>query len=606
MPWSWIRPGSELLALSKEPAYAEIIGAMRSNVAYWEEHFEDASDRTSGWAHNYVCPRCASHLVYDRDKPLEHVCPSCGNPVENTQDILEAWTYYRRQEIVTTLFDAAVLYRMEGNATHRDFILRVIDFYTDIYHEFDEHGTHAGRGRLMNQSLDEAVWGDFVLRALIVLEYDGKSPQGQRWLSKLFRPIARLVMAQSGIIHNIPLWHASFALGTGLFFGDDRLAEQAWKGELGARNQILRGFTEDGIWYENSTSYHYYSLEASTNVCLFGRYAGKVDEEVFDRVINGYVAFLKLGFRGDSMPAFNDGWRSSGEMGIRGRLTMYMSAARLFDGIPGADKIAAAIAEFDTEGTLAEFLFGKTKVSGAREAYGSVNLPHNCMGMLRSDDLEVFVKYGNLHRSHAHPDALQICIPPFTGDMGTPGYGSPFHSGWFTRTLSHCTFVVDGVSQRMDARGTGILSADGTAFDMEISDAYEGVTAHRQLVLHGCVMEDTMRVSCEENRQVDWIYHGTGDFHFDGTAAPAELPGAEESYGYLTNVRRVKGLTTVHYTVDGKTLSLVFEALPIGAAIYVANSPDNPADNLRSTVIIRTTGKESIFKIRFTLQEANQ
>lgn len=241
------------------------------------------------------------------------------------------------------------------------------------------------------------------------------------------------------------------------------------------------------------------------------------------------------------------------------------------------------------------------KVSGARQAYGSVNLPHNCMGMLRSDDLEVFVKYGNLHRSHAHPDALQICIPPFTGDMGTPGYGSPFHSGWFTRTLSHSTFVVDGASQRMDARGTGVLSADGTTFDMEIGDAYEGVTAHRRLVLRGNILEDTMRVSCGESRQVDWVYHGAGDFHFDGTATPAELPGVEASYGYLTHVRRVEGLTTVRYTVDGKTLSLSIEEMPSGAAVYVANSPDNPADNLRSTVIIRTTGKEAIFKIRFTL-----
>lgn len=601
MSWSWIRPGNELKALAQETPYAQMVETMRSNVAYWQTHFEDSPDRKPGWAHNYVCPHCAGQLVFDREKPREHRCPACNIAVENTRDILEAWTYYARAEIGNTLVEAAILYTMDGEQSYYDFIVRVINYYADHYAEFDEYGTHAGRGKVLGQSLDEAVWGDNLLKALITIQFDGQGELGLRWFKQLFLPASRLVMAQSSLIHNIPLWHASFALGTGLFFGDDKLAEQAWTGDLGARNQILKGFTPDGIWYENSTGYHYYSLQAASMLCLFARYKGMEDAEVFGRVINGYVAFLKLRFQNDTMPAFNDGWRGAGELGLRGRLDMYMYAARLFEGIDGAEQLAAAISDMDTYGTLGEFLYGKVPTTQTLDSYGSVNLPSNCLGMLRSEQLEVFVKYGNLHRSHAHADALQIVIPPFTCDLGTPGYGSPFHNGWYTQTLSHATFVVDGKSQKKDARGTGTLSPDGKIFDMEIDDAYEGVHASRHLVLEGAVLKDSMSVTAEQSRQIDWVFHGAGAFGHDGASTPASLPENEDGYGYLSEMQKVEGLTEAKYVVDGKTLALSFEKMPKDAIVYVGLSPDSPADIMRHTILIRVKGVQSEVGVRYVI-----
>ena len=601
MAWSWIRPGEELLRLAQEPAYAPVVQTMRENVEYWKTHFEDSPDRKPGWGHNYVCPHCASQLVYDRDKPLEHRCSGCGAPAENSPLILEAWTYYRRYEIAETLVDAAVLYRMAGDPSDRDFVFRVIDYYAGHYTEFEEYGLYAGRGKVMGQSLCEAVWGDFLLKALIVLDFDGKSALGKRWHAQLFLPASRLVVAQTGSIHNIPLWHASFALGAGLLFGDERLIRQTMGGDLGTRNQILKGFTPDGIWYENSTGYHYYSLCAAVNACLFLRHAGREEPALFERVLYALVAFLKLRFRNDIMPSFNDGWRASGDVGLHGRTEVYLEAARLFEGFPGAEALAAAATEFETRGTKGDFLFGRPEARPASVDYGSVHLASNCIGVLRSPGMEVFFKYGNLSGSHAHPDALAICIPPFSYDLGTSGYGSPFFRGWYATTLSHSTFAVDGLGQHPVAKGIGTLSEDGTAMDMSVDNAYEGVSAKRSLRLTGSRLEDRLTVDCDSPRRVDWFFHGAGDFACEGELIPDKLPESANGYNHLKNVRRVKGPFRARYAAEGRSLSLAFDALPSGATIYVAETPDNPADQVRYTVRVRMQGMETALTAGFEM-----
>nr|HML46186.1 heparinase II/III family protein [Clostridia bacterium] len=222
--------------------------------------------------------------------------------------------------------------------------------------------------------------------------------------------------------------------------------------------------------------------------------------------------------------------------------------------------------------------------------YGSVHLASNCIGVLRSPDTEVFFKYGNLCRSHAHPDALSICIPPFAYDLGTSGYGSPYYRGWYATTLSHSSFTVDGLSQNPQAKGIGTLSEDGTTLDMSVEDAYEGVSAKRSLRLSGNRLEDRLTVSCAVSRQVDWFFHGAGDFACEGELIPDKLPEAMNGYGHLKNVKKARGPFRARYVKEGRSLTLAFDQLPAGAAVYVAESPDNPADQIRHTVLVRMQG----------------
>ncbi|NLB37852.1 MAG: hypothetical protein GX810_01200 [Clostridiales bacterium] len=603
MPYAWIQPREDLKALARDPRYADVVSGMRERVNYWQTNFADTPEQKCGWLHNYVCPKCTGYLHFDADRPDVHECPECHIRVENTREIMEAWVYLKRFQIAERLKDAAVLYRMDGQPEDLAFITRVVDFYAPHYVQFEEYGIYAGRGRIMGQSLCEAVWSVNVLKALLIAGFDGKSAQCQRWHHLLFLPIARLVVAQTGMIHNIPLWHAVAAFCAGVFFGDERLVRTTLGGDLGLTQQVTQGFTRDGIWFENSSGYHYYAMAAATGMCVFARWAGMEETmaEVFRRVIAAYTALPRLAFQDGTLTAFNDSSRTEGRKGIASQRDLYLEGARLFAGMEGAEDIAALIAGHDVEGTRGAFLFGVPKATGHVKMPASIHLKHNCVGVLRAGDIEVFVKYGNLSRSHAHPDALQISLPGFSDDPGVPGYGSPFHRGWYTQTLAHNTFVVDSKSQRPDARGQGELSDDGNSFDMRVTDAYPGVTATRALTAAGNTLTDRMTVTCEEEHTIDWVFHASGEADFTGQMAPATLPEQDNGYNYLADVQKVTGPFAARFLRDGKTLSLALDELPADAAIYVAISPDNPATLKRHTIIVRTRAKEVAVAARYTV-----
>lgn len=605
MAFPWIQSRDILLKRAKDPSYQQVVADMRARVNYWQANFADSPQEKCGWHHNYVCPVCTGFLHFDAEKPDVHECPACHIQVDNTKLILEAWTYNKRLQISKMLKDAAVLYRMYEKPEDLAFIVRVVDFYAQHYVQFEEYGSYAGRGRIMGQSLDEAVWAVDVLKALLVAGFDGKSEQGQRWHHLLFLPIARLVVAQTGIIHNIPLWHAVAAFAAGVFFGDEWLVRHTLGGDLGLTEQITRGFTADGIWFENSSGYHYYSLTAALSMCVFARWAGKEEplSTLFDRIIAGFTALPRLQFADGTLTAFNDSGRAEGRGGIQSQLELYLEAARLFEGMDGAQAIADLLAGHDVCGTRGAFLYGIPNSAATQQVQPctSVHYAHNCLGVLRGGLVEVFFKYGNLHRSHAHPDALQISLPGFADDPGVPGYGSPFHRGWYTQTVAHNTFVVDGKSQIYDARGTASLSPDGHTITMEISDAYPGVKAQRTLSAQSDMLTDCLHVACEQEHIIDWVIHIAGEAEFTAQLVADSLPEQDNGYNYLRNVRRVIGTFSARFTHNERTLSLDYDELPAEAVIYVAESPDNPANQTRHTILVRTHAAEMAVTARYTM-----
>ena len=608
MDWTWIRPHAELVAMAKEPAYAALLAEYRKHVDFWEENFTESSENVTGWLHYYVCPVCSGKLHYDPLKPMEHVCPVCGHVAPNTPEILGAWQYCRRYDIEMTLSEAAVLYCIDGQQKDYDFIINVVDYYDTHYPEFDEHGKHAGRGRIMGQSLDEAVWAVYVMRALMMIGFDGCSEMGKRWYKNLFLPLSRLVVAQSNTIHNIPLWHEACSFCAGLFFGDEWLADRTYGGDLGLREQILRGFTDDGIWHENSTGYHYYSTTAATHACLFARAMGVENKypDLFARVIKAYTAPLLLRFRSGEIPAFNDCSKEDCDQAVQFRLDQYIEAAHIFAGMPGAQAIADVIGEFDTKDQIGMLLYPVQVNPHGVKALGSVNLTHNKVATLRSEQLEVFCKYGNLGPSHAHADALEITIPPFSFDAGNPNYGSPLYRGWYTQTMAHNTFVVNETSQERNLKGESTLSADGQTFEMHIDGTYPGAFAKRNLHLAGNKLEDTLKVTCQEASTLDWMFHSDGDVTVAGGTEKAELPAKAEPYQYMTGVERLNAPSEVRFALNGKTLTVRFVSLPEGATVYLAQTPGNPSIHKRSTLMVRTHGTAAEVKAEYVVDDENK
>jgi hypothetical protein len=577
---------------------------VRENAEWWKANFNDSADAVSGWWHNYYCPSCAAPLDFDRGRPGRYKCPACGTRAERTVELDEAWVYMYRLNLSDALIDAAVTYRVTGDGAFADFVKDTILWYADRYTQFDEHGTWAGRGKVQGQSLDEAVWGINLLRAFTICRFDPLSAEGRHMYREMFLPLARLVMAQSWGIHNIPLWHASFAAGAALVFDDKTLYRQSMGGDMGARRQVLEGFTADGIWYENSTGYHYYALEAATYLAAFIKESALEGEEaeLMNRVRNGYLAFPRLGFRDGSLPCFNDSAKSM--KAVAERAAIYV-AARIFPESAGA--LFSVVGE--TQNSRARWLYGNPG-EPCKGPDKTEHLPANCLALLRAPGIEVFTKYGNIVASHAHPDALEICIPPFARDPGTTGYASPICRDWYRSTASHCTFTVDGKNQNSTAKGSAETHIDPDGYSsirMEINDAFEGVRAIRTLKVEGNVLEDELELSSDEGHTYDWFFHGAGSFNARGELFPGSSgsPGSsglidetENGYRYLKDGHIWNG-RRCSWELGGKRLELNLEEIPQVAVVYVFKTLDNPAVEIRHTIMVRLCCPGSqVFKIR--------
>jgi hypothetical protein len=225
------------------------------------------------------------------------------------------------------------------------------------------------------------------------------------------------------------------------------------------------------------------------------------------------------------------------------------------------------------------------------------------MAVLRTPGIEVFAKYGNITASHAHPDALEICIPPFAMDPGNTIYGSPICRDWYRATTSHCTFTVDGKNQNSTAKGQAEIrsEADGAStMRMEINNAYEGVRAIRTLKAAGNTLEDELELSSDDEHSCDWFFHGAGVFQAQGELVPGSIHDAEKSYSYLKDGHVWTG-RRCSWELRGKRLELSLEEIPEGAVWYVFKTPDNPALETRHTIMIRAGSRGFKIRARFTL-----
>ncbi len=407
-------------------------------------------------------------------------------------------------------------------------------------------------------------------------------------------------MAQQWSIHNIPLWHAAYAAGAALLFGDERMYASVISQELGGYNQVLKGFTPDGIWHENSNLYHYYSLEAASNMCVFLHQAMRPEPEIFARILQAALAPVRIAYRDGIISAMNDGWKGTN---VYGKAKDMRWLAKPLEGVPEANQLLAYIREYGSKPCIQTLLYDvpKPKADEAAKPVASVLYAHNRVAVLRSPVTEVYVKFGNLTSSHAHPDALSVSFNGFSMDTGTPGYASRLHREWFTKTLAHNTFIVDTKNMNHLAKGEAILSEDGGKLTVTVADAYEGVRAVRELTLNGTELSDHLTTEASEEHDIDWIFHVLGDMKLDGETEPAVIPysGDDNGYAYLSDARRFKGsLFKATWTLDGETLTLKTDAGD--GEIFLARTPDNPATRKRTTILIRKRGESVGFEANFS------
>lgn len=582
---------AEIERLVKErPEFKKVLEEVLAEAKFAREHFRDRVEWLSGWWHNFCCPHCASLMIMDAEMPYNSpnvfTCSKCGKTASST-DLDEAWVYGYRSRYAKYAYSCAIS-AILGDTESLDYLIRYVDFYADNYDKFPIHGNHAGKAKVMEQHLDEAVWVLNVVTALMAVDHLIPAEKKLEWRDKLFVPMVELVVGGAASIHNICTWRMAAVGAIAVYCGDEKMLDYAVNSEFGIRNQLAQGFTADGIWQEGSVQYHNYTVSAlSFFLAIYATVAP--EDKIFDDYARVNTTLIDLLDEDFHLPAINDGWYPVGVPEIN------LTANRLC-----TDRTLGEFYKKIIELEPVQVLNAKGLLFFAPEEKIKV-LADTRLAVVKKPFHMIF-KAGSITRIHTHQDCLSVILPPFSDDIGTPGYGHELVNLYYKRIVPHNSVAVDYQHPAGVPVTTMERIEDGVRATVT-SEWFNLTHAERSLTVEGDSVRDVTILEAPTNHIYDWFFHSIGKAEYSTTETEdVDSLGDQKGYQYITDIKRMKtdGSFKVTFTLDsGKALTLEIPSTE-GIEVYTAKTPDNPADKKRNTIVLRRYAKDARFEAIFT------
>ncbi len=527
---------------SQTPAFQPAYNRLRRETEDFlsSNAFLAPPDETAGFYHDYFCPDHAQQLCFDPADPHRHRCPEDGGEfIGDPYDA--AWRWFVNNELSTTAFQLALLWSLDNDEACRTRCQDILRGYAERYSHYEgsrpligktRNGRSVGGGKATFQSLDDAVWLIPLVRAYDLLRESLEIGARELIENELLRPAAEHLLRERFLeIHNIECWHNAAIAAVGLCLGETAWQDEALKSEFGFWQQLRGGVDDDGLWWEGSSSYHFYALSALVSLAQLWEYADDslpAKESRLERMFSVAVELMQPDGR---LPATNDCWFSSsllGEVchGVPTAAALYEVAHAWFDDKRFVWILQQNYGSPSPRDSVEALLYGVDLPAADTEfAHAGCQLPAAGISLLRSSDplptqTSLLLKHGPHGGGHGHPDKLAISFyfggHPTSPDLGTPGYGIPLNDSWFRQTLSHNTVVVDGYSQP-PAHGR-LAEGNGTCADTVDAcvdwqqESYDGISM-RRTILHctGEYFVDFFTVEATRQRRFDWACRVDGN-----------------------------------------------------------------------------------------------
>ncbi len=589
-------------------------------------------DDPAGLYHDYFCPDHAVELRFDPHTPRAHACPVDGR-VWSGSPFDEAWRFGANHLLAHGALQAALLWRLDGDARAADRAAAVLTGYARRYPGYPL-GTHTsrggGRGKATYQSLDEANVVVPLARAYDLLRMR-LSPRDRDLIEgDLLRAAADHIRAQRfHEIHNIECWHHAALAAVGAAVGDGALVDEAIDGAFGFR-RLLRDGLADGLWWECSSSYHFYAAHALTTLAAVAA-AARPECARAEELRRMYAAPLAIRMPDGRLPATNDCWFFSslrGDVchGVPPACALYEVAAGWF-GDPDFHAVLAENYRSRPRDSMEALLYGPEEVqaagSGAGDAgadgTGSVSLPDIGLSVLRqrhapgSPDSWVLLKHGPPGGGHGHPDKLALSLyaagEPVSPDLGSPGYGVPLHRSWYRQSFSHNTVILDRRSQppahgeligferapdgRDQVQARVRFGADSAGTADEAEALYGGTTMARAVASHGRCFLDWFSVRSPGEHVVQWLFRVRGALVRLRGIAAGGLEAALPHVRVRESGVAAGGAASLWNTAGGwVALHLPREG---GGSVAVGYAPFNPASELTDLLVRTRRGRAADF-----------
>lgn len=572
----------------------------------------------AGWGHDFFCPEHAMRLEYDPERIEEGRCPVDGR-VFTGEPYAGAWRSASQRLVITGLHAAALAWLAGGEERYAAHARATLSAYADRYPNYTSHGEHAGQGRCMGQSLDEAVWSILLAWAYDAVRETFDPATQVRIERDLLRPAAEHLLTQLWRrIHNIECWHLAGLATLGAVLGDERYFAPAFDEAWGLAAQLREGVDADGWWWEGSPTYHFYTLEAVLPLAtaLRRRHPGALPGELLRKMLNAPLAIMRADL---SLPATNDGWYAAAQPGfVAGHAARYELARGLLGDTAYDAMLARLYAHGGVRDSVEALLFGPDTLPSP-DLTASASIAHAAAGyaVLRggpaTEERWLLLKFGPHGGGHGHPDKLALDLHAFgrafSADLGTPGYGIPLNRSWYRHTLSHNAILLGGTAQppatgelvRFVAPGAGPFAvADArVSWPTDAPAPYAGVSARRVILWKPGAQPyflDLVLVQRPDDApgEIDLAWHHRGTLDLPGLE-PGALTGADEAYAHLRDVAMLRAREWHATWRIGAVGTALWALDPPGTTLFASTAPDNPASESRSLLLRRGAATNAMF-----------
>ena len=606
------------------PWAGAIVDAVRTDAEHWRPRLAlPGPHEPSAWTHHYYCDDDGAKLVFDLQSPTAHPCPECGR-VYTDEIKAGAWRTQMHNLVAAQAQREALVIRCHDGAADTaaavDNLSAIITGYGNRYADYPEHGKHAGIGKVMPQSLDEAIWSIGLLRSVRWVD-DLLDPETRAAADRLAAGVVALLQPQIGTIHNIHCWMLAALAECSVRLQDDQLLAFSAHSEYGMAAQLEQGFRPEGLWWEVNPHYHYYTVQSA--LC-WAEAAGRqvVTPDLAAVLARAVTAPVQLAYRDGLLPAYGDGWpqtwlpmfaaHAEAAAGLfpdqEIDLAPFYAGAdaepvKLWGGTPGSPGPSAALAG---RNSVAALLFGPDDVaaSGAAEPQ-SFHWPGAGIGVLQSNGLRITLRSGPDAGGHDHCDKLAVDIETPGGwrslDLGTSGYGADF-TNWMRSPAAHSTVFVGNQRQpHCDGEIT-----EFTATRMQGSTGWDGCRLSRQLELVDAGWTDVFEIELDHEDDILWVLHGDG---LISSEAPDAAEGsftaaADDPLGrhYLRDPRPIDtsdGRLTFSWDVPGAPTVEV--DLPADFTAVAAVGDGNPSGLPLGTMLVSGRSQHAVISARFRI-----
>lgn len=623
-------------AINNNSAYKAAIIKIKSEVDDFYSSFNDDPSIISEWGHYYFCNYDGGRLIYDRNNPKSHKCEICGK--DYTDEVYDGvWTYFYRNEAILTAWKAAALYAYDKNPHYLDILMEIIGFYAKNYTKFVIHNKERDRflniddmkwgcGRIMPQGLNESIITIRMIQALEIVKNDLPKSFLDEIYHSMFKEIFKLLKPQVNQIHNIRCWNNSAIAVMGFFFNDKEMIDFVFNGEYNIIRQIKEGVTKDGFWYEGSIHYNFFTLEGITPALLFSSiYNYDFDLDAKNIIRNMFISAYNYAFTNLYLPNPNDGWPS---INLKTYSYIYSVAAKVFNSDKEIVNILKIILNNKYPRTTLplskpyyinnEIAFEQLLLNTDMDIHNysiipqkTLNFSMSSFGMIRNENMNVFVKYGLNGPSHAHPDIINIEVMYKDGmisrDISNAGYISLLCNEWHRRSLAHNTVIMNGLD--ITSRSPGkTLKYSKDHIICEALNVYDGVDEIREIKLLKNGFSDIVQIKSANDGVFDYVFHLENDINLaiSNDFISSSLGFKENGYQYVKDVMKYNKKTDV-LTLEAKrsNQNIAIDLDLKDYELYIAKTMDNPVNKERTTIIIRGNGKNICYKMSLRIGEEN-